>query len=169
MEQAQVENYGLVPVGNRWNMEAVFPPKNFRIFSDDFRPVLAGKHMKLTGIHRKKSKKFPVGILLPLPAISGAFLQDPVTFPLLSCRILRDPVAVIFDMGYYKKYKNQLTFFFIYCFTNLTIEFWVLLQINDTAAPTSLMPSPSLFDVPYQSDQLMYRVSSICGSTEFCS
>jgi hypothetical protein len=99
VEQAQVENYGLVPVGNRWNMEAVFPPKNFRIFSDDFRPVLAGKHMKLTGIHRKKSKKFPVGILLPLPAISGAFLQDPVTFPLFSCRILRDSVAVIFDMG----------------------------------------------------------------------
>jgi hypothetical protein len=27
------------------------------------------------------------------------------------------------------------------------------------------MPSPSLFDVPYQSDQLMYRVSSICSST----
>jgi hypothetical protein len=41
----------------------------------------------------------------------------------------------------------------------------VLLQVNDTAAPTSLMPSPSLFDVPYQSDQLMHRVSSICSST----
>jgi len=53
----------------------------------------------LTGIHRKKSNKIPVGILLPLLAISVAFLQDPVTFPLLSCRILRDPVAVIFDMG----------------------------------------------------------------------
>ena len=86
-------------IGNRWNVEAVFPPENFRIFSDDFRPVPAGKHGKLTGIHRKKSNKFPVGILLPLPAISVAFLQDPVTFPLLSCRILRDPVAVIFDMG----------------------------------------------------------------------
>jgi hypothetical protein len=36
--------------------------------------------MKLIGIHRKKSKKFPVGILLPLPAISGAFLQDPAGF-----------------------------------------------------------------------------------------
>jgi len=43
-------------------VEAVFPPENFRIFSDDF-------------------------------------LQDPVAFPLLSCRILRDPVAVIFDLG----------------------------------------------------------------------
>jgi hypothetical protein len=85
--------------GNRWNVEAVFPTEIFRIFSDDFRPVPAGKHRKFTGIHRKKSNKFPVGILLLLPAISGAFLQDPVTFPLLFCRILRDPVAVIFDMG----------------------------------------------------------------------
>ncbi len=84
---------------NRWNVEAVFPPEIFRIFSDNFRPVPVGKHRKLTRIHRKKSNKFPVEILLPLPAISGAFLQDPATFPLLSCRILRDPVAVIFDLG----------------------------------------------------------------------
>jgi hypothetical protein len=87
--------------GNRWNVEAVFPPENFRIFSDDFRPVAAGKHRKSTGIHRKKSNKFPVGILLPLPMISGAFLRDPATSPLLSCRIRRDPVAVIIDLGYY--------------------------------------------------------------------
>jgi hypothetical protein len=85
--------------GNRWNVEAVFPSENFRIFSDDFRPVPAEKRRKLTGIHGKKSNKFPVGILLPLPAISGAFLQDPVTFSLLFCRILRDPVTVIFDLG----------------------------------------------------------------------
>jgi len=57
-------------------VEAVFPPEIFRIFSDDFPPVLAKKHRKLTGIHRKKFNKFPIGILLPLPAISGAFLQD---------------------------------------------------------------------------------------------
>ncbi len=86
-------------IRNRWNVQAVFPPENFRIFSDDFRPVPAEKHDKLTGIHWKKSNTFPVGILLPRPAISVAFLQDPVTFPLLSCRILRDPVAIIFDMG----------------------------------------------------------------------
>jgi hypothetical protein len=58
-------------------VEAVFQPENFRIFSDDFRAVPAGKHGKLTGIHWKKSGKFPFGILLPLPAISVAFLQDP--------------------------------------------------------------------------------------------
>ncbi len=86
-------------IGNRWNVEAVFQPENFRIFSDDFRTVPAGKHGKLTGILWKKSEKFPVKRLLPLPAISVAFLQDPMTFPLLSRRILRDPVAVIFDMG----------------------------------------------------------------------
>jgi len=98
----QVGNYGPVrqkSIGNHWNVEAVFPTEIFRIFSDDFRPVPAGEYGKLTGIHWKKSNKFPVGILPPLPAISVAFLQDPVTFPLLSCRILRDPVAVIFDMG----------------------------------------------------------------------
>jgi len=47
---------------------------------ENYRPVTAGKHRKLAGIHRGKSKKFPVGILLPLPAISGAFLQDPAGF-----------------------------------------------------------------------------------------
>jgi hypothetical protein len=70
-------------------VEAVFPPEIFRIFSDNFRPVPARKHRKFTGIHWKKSNKFPVGILLPLPAIFGAFLKDPVTFPLLFWRIRR--------------------------------------------------------------------------------
>ncbi len=67
---------------------AVFRPENFRIFSDDFRSVPAEKHRKLTGIHRKKSGRFPVGILLPcssdfqcFPAGFGdfpaSFLQDP--------------------------------------------------------------------------------------------
>jgi hypothetical protein len=59
---------------------------------EKYGPVPAGKH-------RKNSNKFPAGILLPLPGISGAFLQDPVSFPLLSCRTLRDPVAVIFELG----------------------------------------------------------------------
>jgi hypothetical protein len=79
-------------------MEAVFPPEIFRIFSDDFQLIPPGNHRKLTGIHRKKSRKFPVEILLPLPTISGAFPQNPMTFSLLSLRILRDPVAVILDL-----------------------------------------------------------------------
>ena len=75
-----------------WNsgdfVEAVFRPEIFRIFSDDFRSVPAGKHRKLAGIHRKKSGQFPAGILLPcssdfrcFPAGYGgfpaSFLQDP--------------------------------------------------------------------------------------------
>jgi hypothetical protein len=63
-------------------VEAVFRPEIFWIFSDDFRPVPAEKHRKLIGIHRTKSGQFPVGILL---SCSSDFLQDPVTFPLLSC------------------------------------------------------------------------------------
>ncbi len=99
---SQVENYGSVPAGkHRKSLErgSSIPIGKFSHFSDGFRSVPTGKHGKLTGIHRKKSNKFPVGILLPLPAISLAFLQDPVTFTLLSGRILWDPVAVIFDMG----------------------------------------------------------------------
>ncbi len=84
---------------NRWNVETVFSSEIFRIFFDAFQPVHAGKHRKLTGSHRKKSNKFPVGTLLPFLAISGTFLQDPVTFTFLSFRILRDPVTVIFDLG----------------------------------------------------------------------
>jgi len=83
----QVKNYGPVPAGkHRKSLErgSSIPTGNF---SDFFRPVPAEKHSKLTGIHRKKSNKFLVGILIPLRTISGAFLQDPVTFPLLSCRI----------------------------------------------------------------------------------
>jgi hypothetical protein len=52
------------------------PTGNFSDFSDDLRPVPTEKYRELIGIHRKKSRKFPVGILLPLPAISGAFLKE---------------------------------------------------------------------------------------------
>jgi hypothetical protein len=30
-------------IGNRWNVEAVFPPENFRIISDRFLPESTGK------------------------------------------------------------------------------------------------------------------------------
>jgi len=51
--------------GNIWNMEAVFPPGIFRIFSDVFRKDPLGKHWNLSESTGKKSGKFPVGILLP--------------------------------------------------------------------------------------------------------
>jgi hypothetical protein len=73
----------------------------FPMISDRF-PV--GKHRKLAGIHRKKILKIPIGILLPLPAISGAFLQNPVTFPLVFCMFRWHPVAGMFHLGcLYKK------------------------------------------------------------------
>ena len=68
----------------------------FPMISDRFLLESTGNWSESTG---KKSNKFPVGILLPLPAISGAFLWDPVTFPHLSCRIMWDPVAGMFDLG----------------------------------------------------------------------
>ncbi len=87
-------------------VEAVFRPENFRIFSDDFRPVPAGKRRKLTGIHRKKSGQFPVGILLPcssdfrcFPAGSGDFRES----------IQRDPVPGIIDLGEDKQQERVST------------------------------------------------------------
>jgi hypothetical protein len=50
---------------NRWKMKAVFWAKILRIFFGDLRMFSAGKNGKLAGSHRKKSKDFPVGILLP--------------------------------------------------------------------------------------------------------
>jgi hypothetical protein len=47
----------------------------------------------------------PAGILLPVPGISGVFLQDPVTFPHFSCKILRDPEAGTFDLGQKQVFK----------------------------------------------------------------
>jgi hypothetical protein len=48
---------------------------------------------------KQKFNKFPLAILLPFTPIFADFLQDPATFPLLSCRILRGVrVAVICDL-----------------------------------------------------------------------
>jgi len=44
-------------------VEAVLRPKIFWIFSNALRPVPAGKHRKLTGIHQKKFGQFPAGII----------------------------------------------------------------------------------------------------------
>jgi len=68
-------------------VEAVFRPEVFPM-------ILASSCGKAQGIGwnpPEKSKKFPVGILLPLPAISGAFLQD--------------PVGITFDLGRYKQHR----------------------------------------------------------------
>jgi hypothetical protein len=80
-------------------MEAVFRPEIFRFFpmiSDRFLTKSTGICQEFTG---NKSGQFPAGILFPFPAISGVFLQDTGTFPHLSCRILREPVAGMFVLG----------------------------------------------------------------------
>jgi hypothetical protein len=57
--------------------EAIFQPELSWIFSDDFR----------------------LEYCFHFPGISDVFLLDTVTFQHLSCRILRDPVAEIVDLG----------------------------------------------------------------------
>ncbi len=95
-------------------MEAVFRPKFFLIFSNAFRAVPARKHRKLTGIHRKNPKNFRPEYGFHILAISVAFLQDTLAFPHLSCRILRDPVAGIIDLGAELEPDSQL-FLLTYC------------------------------------------------------
>jgi hypothetical protein len=72
--------------GNSWNMEAVFRPEIFQIFSENFRSVSDGKHRKLAEIHRKNPDNFRPEYYFHVLAISGVFLQD--------------PVAGIFDLSY---------------------------------------------------------------------
>ncbi len=51
--------------------------KFFKFFSRRFLPTSSTFRQEPAGNHRKKSRKFSVGILLPFPTIFGAFLQDP--------------------------------------------------------------------------------------------
>jgi hypothetical protein len=51
--------------GNRWNVEAVFRPEIVQIFSGGFLSTSCTFRQEPPGNHRKKSEKFPAGILLP--------------------------------------------------------------------------------------------------------
>jgi hypothetical protein len=88
------------PMDFRRILKTVFQPKLSRIFSDDFRPVPTGKYRQLAGIHRKKSEKLPVGILLPFPRDFRCFPTGYGDFP---ASFLRDTMAGIFDLGIEKK------------------------------------------------------------------
>ena len=68
----------------------------FPMISDRFLPESTGNWSEFIG---KNPRNFRWEYCFHVPAISGAFLQDPVTFPLLSYRIPRDPVAGIIDLG----------------------------------------------------------------------
>jgi hypothetical protein len=70
----QVKKYG--PVQTRKHRKSL--EHGSSIPSGNFPAGSCRKHKKLAGIHRKKSGRFPVVILLPLPSLAGVFLQDPV-------------------------------------------------------------------------------------------
>src|SRR5579862_9659659 len=55
--------------GKNWNMEAVFPPGIFRIFSDDFRSDPAGKHGKLSESTEKNPENSRPEYCFQLPSI----------------------------------------------------------------------------------------------------
>ncbi len=81
------------------NFGSSIPTGTFSDFSDDFRSVPTGKYRQLAGIHRKNLKSFRSEYCFRFRGISGAFLRDTVTFPHLSCRILRDTMVGILDLG----------------------------------------------------------------------
>ena len=62
-------------------MEAVFRAEIFGFYSRKFRSVPAGNHRKLAGIHRKKIRKFPLGILLPCSSDFRCFPAGSSDFP----------------------------------------------------------------------------------------
>jgi hypothetical protein len=74
-----------------WKFFGFFPmlPARFLLES-------TGSWQESTG---KNPKIFRPEYCFHVPVISGAFLQNMVTFPHLSCRILRDTVAGIIDLG----------------------------------------------------------------------
>lgn len=87
---------------NRRNMEPVFPPEIFLILSDDLRPIPAGKHRKLTGIHRqnKNSTNFCSEYCFHLRLfllISYRIRRLFRSFPTGSCGVR---MAVICDLRY---------------------------------------------------------------------
>jgi hypothetical protein len=81
--------------GNRRNMEAVFRPEIVRIFSGRLLRISCAFLQELAGNDRKKSEKFPAGILLPcssdfrcFPAGTGPYFLTWV--PLLDLPHLRE-------------------------------------------------------------------------------
>jgi hypothetical protein len=83
---------------NTRKLEAVFWSGISRIFSGGFPqlPVLSGRI--LPGIIGKNPENSRPEYCFHVPGISCVFLRDPVTFPHLSWKILRDLVAGTIDL-----------------------------------------------------------------------
>jgi hypothetical protein len=74
----------------------------FPVLSVRFLPEITGSWQKFAG---KNPDNFRPEYCSHVPAISGVFLLDTLTIPHLSCRISRDPVTGIIDLG---KYNHML-------------------------------------------------------------
>ncbi len=84
---------------NTRKLEGVFRSGISLIFSGGFQqlPVLSGRIFpEIIGKNPGNSRP---EYCFHVPGISRVFLQDPVTFPHLSWKILRDPVAETIDLG----------------------------------------------------------------------
>jgi hypothetical protein len=68
----------------------------FPIISSPFLPEITGSSQESTGKNLDNTR---LEYCFHVSAISGVFLQDPVTFPHLSCRIRQDRVAGIIELG----------------------------------------------------------------------
>ena len=100
MSITQIKEYGPVPAGIHRNMEAVFRPENFWIFSGAFRSLSCAFPSE-TG--RKSPEIFRPEHCFYVPMTSGIFLQGPAFYPSISCRFLRDLVTGIFDLGTFER------------------------------------------------------------------
>ena len=63
--------------GSHRNMEAVFRPENFRIFSGAFRSHSSTFRQELVRNHPKKFRNFQLEYCFHVPVTSGVFLQVP--------------------------------------------------------------------------------------------
>ena len=91
--------------------------KFFGFFSGGFQPILVLSGRNRPEIRRKKSEKFPTGILLPCSGYFRCFLQDTVIFPAFSCRFLQYPVAGTMDLGMSEKNTLSQNFYCLCSFT----------------------------------------------------
>jgi hypothetical protein len=97
--ERRTAGYGRDATENTRKLKAVFRPEIFRIVFSGFRqiPVVFGRiRLEIIGKNPENSGR---EYFFHVPDIPRVSLQDPVTFPHLSCKILRDLVAGTIDQG----------------------------------------------------------------------
>jgi hypothetical protein len=81
---------------NTTKLELGFQPRIFTIFPLDFDNFQCFP----VGSVQKSSENSRQEYCFLVPDICFVSLQDPVIFPNLSCKILRDPMAGMIELGY---------------------------------------------------------------------